>query len=220
MEVVTLGAVLADADHRGTPLASVAVREATSWSCHHGLARWSAECADARDGRWKQPLRAALDRLAAAIDVVCEREARRLGVDFSAARDSWVDVPSEYAEPDERVERFLADAVNGSPARAARVATDAREHERLEALLSAQASRLAMFASDAWFWEDPSRPETLQALRFAAHAARLLDERADADLERGFVENVRAFRSPLTGQDGSQLYRLALSVVDQAAGVP
>src|SRR4029077_9069842 len=31
--------------------------ERTSWSCHHGLARWSYECADAADGRWKGPLR-------------------------------------------------------------------------------------------------------------------------------------------------------------------
>ena len=48
----------------------------TSWSCHHGIHRWSGECACAPDGRWKAPLRAALERLAAGIDVVTERVAR------------------------------------------------------------------------------------------------------------------------------------------------
>ena len=42
----------------------------TSWSCHHGVLRWSAECPDVPDGRWKAPLRAALDRLAGGIDAV------------------------------------------------------------------------------------------------------------------------------------------------------
>ena len=39
-----------------------------------------------------------------------------------------------------------------------------------------------MFASCAWFWATPDRPETRQAIRAARHAARLLDDLAGADL--------------------------------------
>ena len=70
-DVVSLADALVEADGRRHPTAKIVER--TSWSCHHGVARWSAECPDAIDGRWKGPLRAALDRLAATIDVASER---------------------------------------------------------------------------------------------------------------------------------------------------
>jgi hypothetical protein len=87
-DVVTLGEALADLDDRSLP--AVRLAERTSWSCHHGLLRWSAECPCAPDTRWKQPLRAALERLAGAIDAVAET--RLAGLDPWAARDAYVDV--------------------------------------------------------------------------------------------------------------------------------
>jgi hypothetical protein len=210
-QVTTAGEALA----AETRLTATTIRERTSWSCHHGVARWSAECPDAADGRWKQPLRAAFDRLAGAIDAVSEREARSTGVDLWDARERWVDVASEYAEADAMVENVIADAVNGAPARAARTAHDATPPELLGTLLRAQASRMGMYASDAWFWEDPSRPETLQCLRLAAHAVRLVDGALDTSLERAFVDDLRGLRSPRTGADGAALYAVALDAVGQ-----
>jgi hypothetical protein len=213
-DVTTLGEFLDEPGQHESRLRAIPLREQTSWSCHHGLARWSADCPCARDGRWKQPLRAALDRLAAAIDTVCEQEARGLGVDLWAARDHWADVASEYAAGEALVDSAMAEAANGSPARASKLAA-AGPHGLLLDLLAAQESRLSMFASDAFFWEDPSRPETLQALRFAAHAARLVDASAGVRLEAAFVDDLAALRSPLTGADGVELYTRALSAVGQ-----
>ncbi len=72
-----------------------------------------------------------------------------------------------------------------------------------------------MFVSDAWYWDDPSRPETAQAMRFAALAARTMDELAGSVLEAQLLEDLRPLRSPLTGQDGTALYRDALRSVGQ-----
>ena len=213
-DVTTLGAFLDEPARHGGRLPTMTLREQTSWSCHHGLARWSGECPCARDGRWKQPLRAALDRLASAIDTVCEQEARALGVDLWGARDRWADVASQYASGEAVVDSAFSEAANGSPARAARLAAAGPQRLLVE-LLMAQASRLSMFASDAFFWEDPSRPETLQALRFAAHAVRLVDAATGLRLEAAFVDDLGALRSPLTGADGVELYALALAAVDQ-----
>ncbi|MDQ3870918.1 MAG: DUF3536 domain-containing protein [Chloroflexota bacterium] len=213
-DVTTLGQFLEEPVQQPGRLPTLTIREQTSWSCHHGLARWSAECPCARDGRWKQPLRAALDRLAAAIDTVCQQEARSLGVELWTARDRWADVASEYAAGESVVDSAMAEAADGSPARAGQLAAAGPQRLLLE-LLSAQASRLSMFASDAFFWEDPSRPETLQAFRFAAHAVRLVDRAAGVRLEPVFVDDLAAVRSPLTGADGTELYRLALATVDQ-----
>ena len=128
------------------------------------------------------------------MDVVAEREAATLGVDLWAARDAWADVASGYVEQTEAVERIQASAVQGRPA-AATAAASSQAAGRLAVLLRAESSRLAMFASDAWFWDDPSRQETTQAMLWAAHAARLIDELAGTRLEATLVADLAALRS-------------------------
>jgi len=59
-----------------------------------------------------------------------------------------------------------------------------------------------MYSSCAWFWEDISRPETRQVLRFAARAIDIAKEVSGTDLEPEFsrilgtaVPNAPGFRS-------------------------
>lgn len=202
-DVVDLATAVAEPE--GRPHPEIRIRERTSWSCHHGVLRWSAECPDVPDGRWKAPLRAALDRLAGGIDLATEARARDLpGLDDPwAARDRYIDVIAGAVEPD----AFAA-------ARLAPGAT-ADDRRRLLELLEAQRWRLAMFASDGWYWDDPARPETRQVLRAAARAVRLLDGDAGGALERRLVADLAAFRSPHLGIDGATIYRQALSEVGQ-----
>jgi hypothetical protein len=201
-DVVTLDALVAEAT--GVPHASIRINERTSWSCHHGVARWSGECPDAADGRWKAPLRAALERLAGAIDVVTAAAIAEIpgNVGADAARDAFIDV--------------VAGAVSATDFVAARCpAADEPTRTRVLALLEAQRWRLAMFASDGWFWDDPVRPETRQVLRAAARAVRLVDGVAGTRLERRLVEDLATFSSPSRGLDGAEIYRMALADVDQ-----
>jgi len=195
----------------GTDLATlprVTIRERTSWSCHHGVARWGAECPCATGGHWKPALRAAFERLAAAIDVRTEIAAAELGIDPWAARDRYVDVASEYAHGDTWAAHELEAAGR-------RPEVDARE--RLMLLMAAQTSRLAMFSSCGWFWDDPHRPEVHQVLRSAAHAARLIDGTFGSRLERTLVDDLAAVLTPAGDADGPQLYRAALAAVGQPA---
>ena len=200
-DVVTLADVAADAlDHAsGTRIA-----ERTSWSCHHGVARWGGECPDAADGRWKAPLRAALERLAGAIDVVTAAAIADLpgDIDPEAARDAYIDVVAGAAPAAD----FAADRWPG--------AADPDRARVLE-LLEAQRWRLAMFASDGWFWDDPIRPETRQVMRAAARAVRIVDSVAGTRLERRLVDDLAVFSSPSRGLDGAGIYRIALADVDQ-----
>jgi hypothetical protein len=71
-----------------------------------------------------------------------------------------------------------------------------------------------MFASCAWLWEDPIRPETAGALRSAARAARLLDRVAGTGLEGRLVADLALVRGP-HGQDGVELLHAALLAVGQ-----
>jgi len=187
------------------PHPEIRIRERTSWSCHHGVLRWCAECPDVPDGRWKSPLRGALDRLAGGIDAATEAVARDLpGLDDPwAARDEYVDVVIGAVEDT----AFAADRL--APR------STAGDRRRLLDLLEAQRWRLAMFASDGWYWDDPSRPETRQILRAAARAVRLVDALAGTSLERRLVADLAVLRSPALGIDGETIYRHALSEVGQ-----
>jgi hypothetical protein len=203
-DVVALADVVADPDDTNLP--AVRISERTSWSCHHGIARWWAECPDAVDGRWKGPLRAALERLAGGIDVATEAAFAELPgrPDPWAARDAWVDVIVRATDADAFASERLGSAR----------ATDA-DRSRFVAVMEAQRWRLAMFASDGWFWDDPVRTETRQVLRAAARAARLIDGLAGTSLERRLVADLALFTSPSTGQSGAEIYCIALADVGQ-----
>jgi hypothetical protein len=209
-DIVDLATVLAEPPGQRHP--RVEIRDRTSWSCHHGVLRWTAECPDVPDGRWKGPLRGALDRLAGGIDALTEMAARELPGLQSIwdARDGYIDVLLGVAEPEAYAAGYL-----GAGATA--------EHRAiLLDLLEAQRWRLAMFASDGWYWDDPARGETKQVLRAAARAVRLAegatsDEsgRRDSRLESRLVADLGTFRSPALGHSGATIYRQALVEVGQ-----
>ena len=189
----------------GRPFRTIRIVDRTSWSCHHGVLRWSGDCPCADDGGWKAPLRSALERLAAGIDAITERLAARLpgGPDPWRARDEYVDVVIGAETAQAFANRWLDGA--GSRADAA----------LLLDLLEAQRWRLAMFASDTWFWDDPVRPETRHVLRAAAWVARRIDGLAGAGLERRLVADLTTLSSPGHQVDGAELYRQALTEVGQ-----
>lgn len=201
-DVGSLAEALCEPPDRSFP--TIAIAERTSWSCLHGIQRWSGLCGCAHDAAWKAPLRAALDRLAAGIDTATERLADGLpgGPDPWAARDDYVDVVVGAETPDGFAGRWLETA-------------DAAAHGTLLMLMEIQRWRLAMFASDGWFWDDPARPETRTILRSAAWAARRMDALAGTGLERRLVADLAILRSPGQAVDGAEIYRRALTEVGQ-----
>ncbi len=201
-DVTTVGRVVGAVPASAFPPTQIAER--TSWSCHHGVLRWYGECPDASDGRWKGPLRVALERLATAIDTV----AGGLAADFMEpaaiwqARDQYVDVV------------VGAETAASFARRCLPLATDA-QREGFLSLLEAERWRLAMFASDGWFWGDPVRPETKQVLMCAARAARIIDESAGTDLEGRLLDDLSLFTSPSRRIDGAGIYAEALEEAGQ-----
>ena len=204
-EVMGLAAALDQATRDSLP--TISIVERTSWSCHHGILRWSGECPDAPDGRWKSPLRAAFERLAAAIDATVEREFGALPgrPDPWDSRDAYVDVVIGATSAESFAAEWLAAGSAGD------------DRARFLTLLEATRWRLAMFASDGWFWDDPMRIETRQCLRAAARAARLVDGLTNTHLERRLVHDLALFDSPASGLDGMAIYVHALDEIGQPA---
>jgi hypothetical protein len=203
-DVAHLGEVMQEGPREPFPL--VRLREGTSWSCHHGILRWHAECPCVGDGRWKRPLRAAFDRLAGGIDAVSKDLLRVAGVDPGLlwdARDRYVDVATGRVD----ATAFAREALR-SGRYPKRVALLAR-------LLDAQRWRLAMFASDGWYWDDPAREETRHVLRCAAKAVRTIDALAGTRIEHELLEDLALLSSPARRIDGATVYREALIEVRQ-----
>jgi alpha-amylase/alpha-mannosidase (GH57 family) len=145
--------------------------------------------------RWRAPLRAALDWLAAELHGVFEREGDALFRDPWAARDAYGAV---LTAPVDEVTRFLREWL--------RRPDDSSERARAHELLELERHALRMFTSCGWFFDDIAGIESVIVLRSAARAVEL----AGADgqrLEAGLLERLGSAPSndPSVGS-GRELY--------------
>lgn len=142
--------------------------EGSSWSCAHGVGRWTRDCGCHTGGEagwnqaWRDPLRVALNFLRDDTAVKFENSGRELLRDPWAARNDYIDVLLDHAGV--RAE-FLA-------SHAVRPLSDA-EQARVFGLLEMQRSALLMFTSCGWFFSDLAGIETIQVLRYAARVIDL-----------------------------------------------
>ena len=149
-------------DHDVTQRAEI--KENTSWSCHHGIERWRNVCGDAPSATWKKPVRDFLDGLASEIDDLHEKHLDGLIRDPWALRDDYIDVLGGSINMDELLSTH------------ATAELDSQQKTQIATLLQVQFDRLRMFSSDAWFYYDLDRIETLNALKYAAHATGMIEQ--------------------------------------------
>lgn len=172
----------------------LATGEGTSWSCAHGLGRWSRDCGCATDSEpgwnqaWRAPLRRALEVLRAAAAAAFEQRGAQLLKDPWAARDDYVEILLGTMSP----EAFLQRHARRSPTE-----TDVVD---VWSLLECQRFAMAMFTSCAWFFADLAGIETLYVLRFAARVLELLDDLGmDGGTRSAFLDALGQARSNKPG---------------------
>lgn len=175
----------------------------SSWSCSHGIGRWSRDCGCSTGSRegwtqtWRSPLRAALDLLRDEAARLFDEHGRDFFPDPWEARDLYVE---RLLDPGADPEVFLERA--GAP--------DLPEAARVRALtlLEAQNAAIRMYTSCGWFFADVSGIETLVVLRYAA---RLMDDLKALGLpvpETEFVDVLAEARSNVTGiGSGADVFR-------------
>jgi len=141
----------------------------TSWSCAHGVGRWSRNCGCSTGGpegwsqAWREPLRAAFRLIKVHADEVFTQLGRTLLHDPWGARDRYVDVMTGAAG----LEDWLLRETPG--------ALDKSDLDRVASLLELQRNAMSMFTSCAWFFSDVGGTETVQNLRYAARTLELLE---------------------------------------------
>lgn len=184
------------------PTWEVELKPVTAWSCSHGVDRWQDDCGCGGGGlwhqQWRRPLRDALNWLRDELVQVYEKAARSLFTDPWAARNDYIRVLRDRSHTN--VKRFLKQHQSHPLSNTERV--DALR------LLEMQRHAMFMFTSCGWFFEELSRPEGTQILRYASRAIELAGLVSGVQLEPEFVQHLALAPSNVEQfQTGAEVYR-------------
>jgi len=180
----------------------VELKPVTAWSCSHGVDRWQDDCGCGGGGvwtqQWRRPLRESLNWLRDQLTIVYEKAASQLLQNPWQARDEYIQVIRDRSvnHVSAFLERHQSHILSVS--------------ERVDALrlLEMQRHSLLMFTSCGWFFEEVSRPEGVQILRYAARALELAGDVTGVRLEEAFIKRLEAIPSNVeVFGNGAEVYR-------------
>lgn len=145
--------------------------EGSSWSCIHGVGRWTSDCGCHTGGgenwnqAWRKPLREALNFLRNHVAAAFESTRGALFVDPWAARDDSIKLILDQFESRELFVRAHAPG-------------QLNREQELQALafLEMQRNALLMFTSCGWFFNDIGGLEPIQILKYACRVIELMPE--------------------------------------------
>jgi alpha-amylase/alpha-mannosidase (GH57 family) len=173
------------------PTQEIRIKEKTSWSCAHGVSRWESNCGCNSGGQqgwnqeWRHPLREAFDWLRDDLLADYEENAKLLLKDPWSARDDYIAAVLDRSAPS--VENFLTQHCTHL----------LRPYEEVRALrlLELQRHLMLMYTSCGWFFDEPTGPETIQVLQYAARAVQLGQQLFGKDREEEFLNRLEMVRS-------------------------
>jgi alpha-amylase/alpha-mannosidase (GH57 family) len=171
----------------------VEIREHTAWSCETGLNRWSKDDRHSYDlttkkvHKWRGTLREALNWLRDDLIAVYEAQMSPLCDDPWGLRNEYIAVLLDPG--DDNINKFLQKNVG------AYSSTPLQDNSTILKLLEMQKFSMFMFTSCGWFFEDISRIEAIQILRYAAAAMAIAKEVAGIDLEPELIRRLESAES-------------------------
>lgn len=179
----------------------VDIKQASSWSCFHGVGRWKEDCGCSTGGhpgwnqKWRKPLREALDYLRDELIVVFENEGQKYFDNVWNVRNKYINVILDRNEMN--VKKFQQE--NFKP--------DLTDDDKVHAmeLLEIQRQAMLMYTSCGWFFSEISGIETVQIMKYAARAMQLAARFTSKNLEEKFLEILSQAKSNIpefgTGKD-------------------
>ena len=186
------------------PEFEVKIIENSSWSCAHGVERWRSDCScgDGTPGyqhKWRKPLRDALNYLRDGLSNVFETKSKGIFKNPWEARNKYIDVILNR-EP-ENVDTWLR--------RNAMKNLSASEKILALSLMEMERNALLMFTSCGWFFDEISRIEPVQVMRYAAHAIELAKNISGVNLEPEFLNILAQAPSNIPElQNGAKIFEL------------
>ncbi len=180
----------------------VDIKQASSWSCFHGVGRWKEDCGCSTGGhpgwnqKWRKPLRDALDYLRDELVNIYEEHGKKyFNNDVWEIRNKYVDVILDRGDMNVRKfqqENFLPNL------------SDEDKVKAME-LLEIQRQSMLMYTSCGWFFSEISGIETVQIMKYAARAMQLAAKFTDKNIEEHFLNILAEAKSNIpehgTGKD-------------------
>ena len=167
------------------PKCEVDIKQASSWSCFHGVGRWKEDCGCSTGGhggwnqKWRKPLREALDFLRDKMIVLFEQEGvKYFNKDVWDVRNAYIDVVLDRSELN--VQAFIREHFVNNLSEV--------EISKAIKLLEIQRQAMLMYTSCGWFFSEISGIETVQIMKYAARAMQLAADFTNEDFETPFVE--------------------------------
>lgn len=180
----------------------VDIKQASSWSCFHGVGRWKEDCGCSTGGhpgwnqKWRKPLRDALDYVRDELAKIFEKDGKLyFNKDVWAVRDNYIDIILDRSEL--TIKKFQK----------ANLLPDLSEEQKVKAmeLLEIQRQAMLMYTSCGWFFSEISGIETTQVMKYAARAMQLAQNFSKKEIEKRFLELLSEAKSNFpefgTGKD-------------------
>jgi hypothetical protein len=178
------------------PSKDICIREDTSWSCHHGVGRWTGQCpCTPGDGMWKLNFRKAFDHLAAELDGLYFEMTRGLVGDPWMLRNLYIHVMLGEIPLGRLLSELSGKAVTSEVVR------------RTYLMLESQRERQRMYTSCGWYFDDLDRIEPKNNVAYAAQAVHLARLASGVDLEPIIVKELSEVVGPKTKLHGDQLFQ-------------
>lgn len=163
----------------------VDIKQASSWSCFHGVGRWKEDCGCSTGGhpgwnqKWREPLRNALDYLRDQLAIIYEKEGPKYFNDnVWTIRNKYIDVILNRTYLN--IRKFQKENFN----------PDLTEEQKVKGmeLLEMQRQTLLMYTSCGWFFSEISGIETVQIMKYAARAMQLAAKFNNENYEAKFLD--------------------------------
>ena len=173
----------------------VDIKQASSWSCFHGVGRWKEDCGCSTGGhpgwnqKWRKPLRNALDYLRDELAKVFEAEGPKY---FN--KDCW-EVRNNYIEV--ILDRNVMNVLKFQNENFLHELSDDKKVKAME-LLEIQRQAMLMYTSCGWFFSEISGIETVQIMKYAARAMQLAARFTKKDFETHFKDILSEAKSNIT----------------------
>jgi alpha-amylase/alpha-mannosidase (GH57 family) len=166
------------------PTHAVDIFENSSWSCVHGVERWTNNCG-CNSGMhsnwtqtWRRPLRDALDWLRDQLITIYQEEAAAYLKNPWDSRNDYIDVIFDRSHAN--IKGFLESHS---------VKTLSREEQiRVLKLFEMQRNAMLMYTSCGWFFDEVSGIETIQIIQYASRALQYAEELKGEFLESAFLK--------------------------------
>jgi alpha-amylase/alpha-mannosidase (GH57 family) len=174
------------------PRRSCKISSRTSWSCHHGVSRWSEDCGCTPGSTWKAPLRVGLNTIAEELDRVYFDQISSIELDPWLLRDDYIHVILGETPIDKWLAWFTDRKFDSDGIR------------WITWVMESQVARQKMFTSCGWFFDELNRIEPKNNIGYAAQATVLLEKASKENLSKSMaskLESVQSTRFDINGTD-------------------